>query len=291
MINSSPNLFRQGLPAGVRLAFFASLSVILMLVDGKLKTLDTFRQAVDAAVIHPAEAATGEAAQLIRFAGQFFTTVRTLQAENEALRRKNAELSFSLVEFEGLKRENQQLRLISNARQQLQSSVAIGIIRGETADAFSRHVEITLGSKDQIEPGMPVLDENGVIGQIVRVRAAISEVVLLSDPAVQFPVLLPRAGIRCATTSTGTDHSVELLYVPATADVAENDEVLTSGIDRVFPPGLKVGHVSKVERSSGDAFARIWVTLSAAPSIGRYVMVAKVNPAPAPEAKQEGRSK
>lgn len=291
MINSSPNLFRQGLPAGVRLAFFASLSVILMLVDGKLKTLDTFRQAVDASIIHPAEATTEEVARLFHFAGQFFTTVSALQAENEALRKKNAELHFSLVEFESLKRENQQLRRISDAQQSLRSSVAVGVIRGETADAFSRHIEITLGSKDNIEPGMPVLDENGVIGQIVRVRAGISEVVLLSDPAVQFPVSLPRAGIRCATTATGTDHSVELLYVPSTADVAENDEVLTSGIDRVFPPGLKIGHVSKVEKSSGDAFARIWVTLSATPSIGRYVMVAKVNPAPASETLQEARKK
>ena len=46
MDNGTPALFRQGLPAGMRLAIFASLSVVLMLVDGKMQTLEAFRESI-----------------------------------------------------------------------------------------------------------------------------------------------------------------------------------------------------------------------------------------------------
>mgnify|MGYP003023501920 FL=1 len=143
---------------------------------------------------------------------------------------------------------------------------------------------------------MPVFDENGVLGQISRVRADQSEITLLSDPALQFPVLLPRSGIRCATTATGNDHIVELQYVPAAADIEKGDAVQTSGLDRVFPPHMPVGTVVSVEKVPGDAFAHVTVRLSAVPSVGRYVMVGLVKDpyagdTPKPDAPQSSAPK
>jgi rod shape-determining protein MreC len=200
MDNGTPALFRQGLPAGMRLAIFASLSVVLMLVDGKMQTLEAFRESIASYVIRPAEAVTEGTVDALASGGKFFTTVSSLTEENEQLKKKNAQLSFDLLEFNRLKAENAQLQSMAGVRSSVHISSLVGVIQGETADAFTHHLDINLGSSDKIEPGMPVFDENGVLGQISRVRADQSEITLLSDPALQFPVLLPRSGIRCATT-------------------------------------------------------------------------------------------
>ena len=283
MDNGTPALFRQGLPAGMRLAIFASLSVVLMLVDGKMQTLEAFRESIASYVIRPAEAVTEGTVDALASGGKFFTTVSSLTEENEQLKKKNAQLSFDLLEFNRLKAENAQLQSMAGVRSSVHISSLVGVIQGETADAFTHHLDINLGSSDKIEPGMPVFDENGVLGQ-------------LSDPALQFPVLLPRSGIRCATAATGNDQIVELQYVPAAADIQKGDAVQTSGLDRVFPPHMPVGTVVSVEKVPGDAFAHVTVKLSAVPSVGRYVMVGLVKDpyagdTPKPDAPQSSAPK
>ena len=90
MDNGTPALFRQGLPAGMRLAIFASLSVVLMLVDGKMQTLEAFRESIASYVIRPAEAVTEGTVDALASGGKFFTTVSSLTEENEQLKKKNA---------------------------------------------------------------------------------------------------------------------------------------------------------------------------------------------------------
>ena len=276
MENGTPALFRQGLPEGLKLIFFAGLSAVLMMVDGKMQTLAAFREAIASYVIRPAESVTEGTIRTIGSSARFFTTVNALTEENEALRKKNAELSFQLLEYNRMKAENEQLHTLAGVRSSVRMDTATGEITGETEDAFTHHLEVNLGTNAGIEPGMPVFDEGGVLGQVFRVRADQSEITLLSDPSVQLPVLLPRSGIRCATRSGEKDRLIELLYVPAAADVEEGDEVQTSGIDRVFPAHMAVGTVVRVERVAGDAFAHVTVKLAANPSVGRYVMIGRV---------------
>ena len=212
--------------------------------------------------------------------------MEALSSENESLREKNAKLAFELSEMRQMKAENAQLMALAGVKSRIKNSSAVGQISGETADAFSRRVEINLGSESGIEPGMPVIDEDGIVGQVNRISANRSEVKLLTDPTMQFPVLLPRTGLRCATAYSQNGQTVELRFVPAAADVVEGDEVQTSGIDRIFPAGLSVGKVSKVEKVPGDAFAHVWVQLSSAPALGRYVMVVLVNTDPASQGRK-----
>ncbi len=291
MDNGTPALFRQGLSAGIRFAFFAGLSAVLLLIDGKLQTLSAFREAIASYVIRPADAVTHGAADIVLSGGKFFTTVNALTQENEDLRRQNAELRFSLLEFGRLKAENEQLQQMAGVRNTVKTASVISMVIGETADAFTHRLQVSAGTRDGIEPGMPVFDEHGVLGQVSRVRADRSEVTLLSDPAMQFPVLLPRSGLRCVTRASGSDRTAELMFVPAAADIEEGDEVQTSGIDRVFPPHLPVGTVSRVERIQGDAFLRVTLRLSADSSVSRYVMIGLTrDPYPETGASSEGGS-
>jgi rod shape-determining protein MreC len=102
------------------------------------------------------------------------------------------------------------------------------------------------------------MDENGIVGQITRAYPAVSELTLITDRDQAIPVLNVRNGLRGVAygDSEGSD-LIELRYMATNADIQEGDFLTTSGIDGVFPPGLPVAKVVRVERKSETVFARI----------------------------------
>lgn len=120
-----------------------------------------------------------------------------------------------------------------------------------------------------------MLDESGVLGQVTRVYPLVSEVTLITDRDHAIPVLNTRTGARGVAfgdVSTRAD-AMELRYMAANADVAPGDLLTTSGVDGVYPPGLPVARVEKVERRVDAVFARIYCVPLAAVSGADYVLV------------------
>ena len=101
-----------------------------------------------------------------------------------------------------------------------------------------------------MEPGSPVIDESGVLGQVTRVHPLISEVTLVIDRDQAIPVLNARTGARSVAYGDPSAHSgsLELRFMAGNADVQVGDLLTTSGVDGVYPPGLPVARVEKIER-------------------------------------------
>jgi rod shape-determining protein MreC len=121
-----------------------------------------------------------------------------------------------------------------------------------------------------------VIDEGGVLGQVTRVHALVSEVTLVTDRDQATPVLNVRSGVRSVVygePSGSHAGSLELRFMPANADVQSGDLLTTSGVDGVYPPGLPVARIDKVERRADTAFARIHATPQALAGGTRHVMV------------------
>jgi rod shape-determining protein MreC len=104
-----------------------------------------------------------------------------------------------------------------------------------------------------------VIDDSGVLGQVTRVYPLVSEVTMLIDRDQAIPVLNTRTGVRSVVYGQpGTDgDGLELRYTLANADINEGDLLTTSGVDGVYPPGLPVGRITKVERRAESSFNRI----------------------------------
>jgi rod shape-determining protein MreC len=136
-----------------------------------------------------------------------------------------------------------------------------------------------------------VLDETGVLGQVTRVYPMVSEVTLVTDRDQAIPVLNTRTGARGVAFGDPTARAgaLELRFMAANSDVQAGDLLTTSGVDGVYPPGLPVARVEKVERRVDSAFARISCTPLARVSGVEHVMVldavsTQVAPRPATEA-------
>ncbi|MEA3094537.1 MAG: rod shape-determining protein MreC, partial [Caballeronia sp.] len=145
------------------------------------------------------------------------------------------------------------------------------------------------GSQQGIQDGAPVVNEDGVIGQVTRVFPLQSEVTLLSDKDQAVPVQIVRTGLRSVIYGTPKGDTLDLRFVPISADVQTGDELVTSGLDGIYPPGLPVAKVVRVDKQADTAFARV-VCLPIAPVRGaRQLLVLhyEINQPPNPEEAEE----
>ena len=133
-------------------------------------------------------------------------------------------------------------------------SVAADILYN-APDPFARKVILDRGAQQGVEPGLAVVDAQGVIGQVTRVHPIQSEVTLLTDRRQSIPVSVVRNGVRGVLYGTGRG-SLEMRHVLADVDIQPGDQLVTSGLDGVYVPGLPVAKVLSVNREA-DAFAAL----------------------------------
>jgi len=255
-----PPFFRRGPAPIARFVFFVTLSLGLLVVDMRVKYLETLRQAIGV-ITYPLQQAAYAPVAGLRGIGSYFSTVSGLQEENSRYKRQQVELAGTLLRQQQLEQENQRLRSLLEMKQRQPAKGVVAEIAYGTKDPFSRRVIIDKGSQQGIAAGQAVVDERGVIGQVTRVFPLQSEVTLISDKDQAVPVQVVRNGLRAILFGSGSG-VLELRYLPTSADVQTGDVLVTSGLDGVFLAGLPVAKVARVERDNGFAFARVVCTAS-----------------------------
>jgi rod shape-determining protein MreC len=255
-----PPFFRQGFSAISKLAVFSALSLFLMVADVRLNITTPLRSAL-ATVIYPLQWLVVQPLHLAQGAGRYVTTVYTLQTELQAAQQALLDQSAKANQVDPLLYENARLRGLLDLRARAGSQALAADVLYDAADPFSRKVVISRGQVHGVQAGMAVIDEFGVLGQVTRVYPLVSEVNLLTDRDLAIPVLNLRTGERyLAYGQSGTGQSsMELRFTPNSADLKVGDELATSGVDGVYPPGLAVGQVRMVDQRSNSAFANIVV--------------------------------
>lgn len=266
----APPFFKQGPSPLARFIFFALLSVVLMGLDARLNALQTLRQTL-AVVVSPLQRLASTPAELLERISDFFVTQARLQNDNALLQQKQLVQSAQLQRLQALQAENGQLRKILRTQQQRGETVVAAEIMYAGRDPFSQKIIIDKGSNHQIQAGQPAIDDVGVIGQVTRVYPLSSEITLLTDKDQAIPVQIMRNGARAIAFGHGQDGTLELPFMAANADIQNGDVLVTSGIDGVYPAGLPVAVVSKIERNA--AFAKITCTPSAGVNRHRQLLV------------------
>jgi rod shape-determining protein MreC len=285
-----PPFFRQGPSALSKLAVCSALALFLMVADARFKVTQPLR-VVLAAVLYPVQWVAMQPVLLAQGGGQYFSSLRSAQSEKDEAFKKLGLQAQRANQVEQLALENTRLRKLLALRERLQSTGVAAQVLYDAADPYTRKVVIDKGLTSQLKLGSPVLDELGVIGQVTRVYPLVSEVTLLTDRDHAIPVLNTRTGARGVAfgdTSTHAD-AMELRYMAANADVTVGDLLTTSGVDGVYPPGLPVARVEKVERRVDAVFARIYCVPLGLVAGASHVMVldpitAQIAERPVPEA-------
>jgi rod shape-determining protein MreC len=284
-----PPFFKQGPSALSKLMVCSALALFLMVADNRFRVAQPLR-AVVATVLYPLQWVAMRPVLLVRYGAGYFESLRSAQTWEEAARRKLADQSVRANQVEQLALENDRLRKLLQLRERINTPSQAAEVLYDAADPYTRKVIIDKGLAQEILAGSPVIDESGVLGQVTRVYPLVSEVTLLTDREQAIPVLNARTGARSVAYGDPSSHgnSLELRFMAGNADVKAGDVLTTSGVDGVYPPGLPVARVDKVERRADSGFARITCSPQALVDGARHVMVlaplaGQVIPRPVPE--------
>jgi rod shape-determining protein MreC len=280
-MDTPPPLFNQGVSARARLAFFSFLAIALIIIDSRIKALETVRVGVGV-VLYPVQQALLVPGRIADAVGDYFTSVSTLQRENDALKRRQVESAQALLQAQQLTEENSRLRKLLNARERAGNAAILGTVLYESRDRFSHKIVLHVGTDDGVRAGNPVIDDIGVVGQVTRVFRNTSEATLLTDKDQSIPIQILRNGLRGIAFGGVDPGTLDLRFMAANADVEMGDTAVTSGLDGVYPQGLPVGRVALIERAAKDQFARIVLTPAAGVENHAHLLVLLVEPSQRP---------
>lgn len=196
-----------------------------------------------------------------------------LLEDNERLRRENLILQGRSQQMASLQAENVRLRALLNSSALLRDDVLVAELLGVSPDPERHQLILNKGARDGVFVGQPLIDAEGLMGQIVEVSSGTSTALLITDVTHSVPVQVNRNGVRAIAEGTGALGSMEVRHVSPTADIQAGDLLVTSGLGGRFPEGYPVAVVKEVERNTGEPFARVVAVPTAALDRTRHVLL------------------
>ena len=270
---SPPPFFKQGTSALTKLIIFSFISMAMMLADQRYNIVQPARWVLSL-MIYPVQWLALRPQVAWHDMGDVFEGKQDVLDNLQAAQVQLLAQSVRTVQLEQLELENRHLRELLELRQRMGTPAVAAEVLYEAGDPFTRKMVLDKGAISGVVQGSPVMDEQGILGQITRVHPLVSEITLVTDREHSIPVLNTRTGARgVAFGESGGAPLLELRYMATNADIEIGDVLTTSGVDGVYPPGIPVAKVVKVERRADTVFARILCESLARVQGARHVMV------------------
>jgi rod shape-determining protein MreC len=292
MEHSPPPFFKRGPAPLVRLFFFASMSLALLVLDARFRYAEGLRSTL-ALAAYPLQRAATAPIDFFSAVGSYFSTQAQLVEDNAALRAKALALAQDAQRYAAAEAELAHLRRLIAAAETLPVKSLPAEVLYASRDPYSHKMFINAGAQQGVSPGAPVADELGLVGQVTRVHPLVSEVTLVTDQDQAIPVQVVRSGLRAIAFGSGASGMLELRFMASNAEIQTGDSLVTSGIDGTYPAGLPVATVTGIERDAELSFTRVVCKPAAGVDRGRYVLVlsdASARPPLPEQAKKDRRA-
>ena len=203
-----------------------------------------------------------------------FVSRTDLLEENEQLQEDLLVAQRELQLLESLASENSRLRALNEATGGIDGEVLPAEIINVSPDLYSQRVLINKGQSDGVFIGQPLLDANGLMGQVVEVLPFTSWALLITDPQHVTPVEINRNGERAlARGSRAMANELELQFVTQTQDMQAGDRLVSSGMGQVYPKNYPVAEIISFYADPGLDFATVRARPLAEMASTRHVML------------------
>lgn len=265
-------LFRRGPLLRLRLGLLLLTSLGLMIVDHQREQLEDVRGALSL-VVYPLQYVVNLPQEIVRGVRKTLVTQTSLIAENRLLRRQNLLLKTRSQRFAALEAENMRLRELLESSLEVSERVLVADVIALELVPPSRTVVLDKGSQQGVYQGQPIIDGDGIMGQIIHVNPISSTALLITDISHALPVQINRSGVRAIASGSGSADGLELAHVPLNADVKRGDLIVSSGLDGRFPAGYPVGVVTEISVDPGEPFAKVMAVASAKVEQAREVLL------------------
>ena len=253
------SLFEHGPSLRTRLLLALIIAGALMFLDHRLQTMQPVRSFLSTATA-PVQYLAVLPEEVMNRVVYLATTRSALREDNLRLRDELLELEMAVQRLNFLENENARLRqlLASEVRQASRRMVAEVV--AVATDPFSHQVVINKGYANGVYEGQPVLDNRGILGQVISVARTTARVILISDQSHAISLRAERNDIRVIAKGIGDLNQLELSFIPHSTELKEGDVLMSSGLGGVFPEGYPVAEISSIDRDERLQYARVLVT-------------------------------
>ncbi len=262
----------QARGASLQALLMIVVCVTMMVVDHRFQHLEVVRANISLALT-PLRYLVSLPATGGNWLNDWFTSHAELLNENERLQAEGRILKARLQKLEILAEENERLRSLLGSSRKIADDVIVAELLSVDQNPYRQLIEINKGSSDGVEIGHAVIDDFGVMGQVIHVNPQSATTILISDPEHAIPVQFVRSGTRSVAFGRGSTTQLELRYLPATADISIGDELVTSGLGGRFPADYPVAKVTEINEDLVRGFVTVFAEPRARLDSSREVLV------------------
>ncbi|MGR8979774.1 MAG: rod shape-determining protein MreC [Gammaproteobacteria bacterium] len=259
----------------------AIASIALLLLDQRGQQLVSLRSILSV-VVDPIKYLVNFPSAILENAIDSASTYSDLKKENARLREEQLIHQTRLLKLAALEKENIRLRALLENSYKLGEQVLIAELLSVNMAPYEHIVVVNKGSGFGIHPQQPVMDANGVVGQVYRTFPLSSEIILITDPNHAIPVQVNRNGLLTIAVGGGELNKLILPYLPSNADIRPGDLLITSGMGGIFPQGYPVAVVDEFTSQTDKPFATITATPKAMLDRNRELMIVWSDSTPIP---------
>jgi rod shape-determining protein MreC len=257
------------------------ISIALLVTEHRSQKLDSVRGMLSYAV-DPIKYLVDIPTSVLTNVADNLGSYAALVTENSHLKDEQLVQKSQLLRFEALEKENIRLRALLENSYKLGDQVLIAELLSINMEPYKQIVVVNKGTYFGVHPQQPVVDANGVVGQIFRSMPLSSEVMLITDLNHAIPVQVNRNGLLTIAVGSGQINRLKLPFLPGNADIRPGDLLVTSGLGGTFPRGYPVAVVDDFTSQANKPFANITATPTAQLDRNRELMIVWSNSASVP---------
>ena len=265
-------IFKRGAPIEIRLFLAVIVAVGMLVADGKFATFQPLRNVLTS-IVTPIQYLASLPTYFFTESSQRIRSQEDLLAERDAFINEIMLLREKEQRFAVLESENVQLRRLLEAPVKIDLPKTVAELLAVDNNPYVQQVVLNKGTLNGTFTRQPVIDDKGVVGQIVDVTPTSSRVLFITDISHAIPVRNQRNNTRYILNGSGNIDQLSLKFVPHSHDLLVGDILITSGLGGVFPEGYPVAVIEQVIRDESRPFARVVASPLARLDSLRYVLL------------------
>jgi rod shape-determining protein MreC len=249
-------MFSNGPSLPNRLALGLFLSIALILFDHKLDGFGTTRVYLNS-LVSPLQYLANLPGQLLNASASRFVSHERLFDDNAKLTHDAMVMNGQLQRLTFLQEENDRLRSLLNSPVQDNTRKVVAELMAVDNNPYSHQIVINKGAINGVYEGQPVLDDKGIVGQIMQVSSTNSRVLLIADVTHAIPVRVARNNVRLIVSGSGSLDELLIQHVAHSSDLKIGDILLSSGLGNIFPEGYPVATITSIIRDESRPFSQV----------------------------------
>ena len=256
---------------------FLFISVLLLLFDARIAQTQLLRQGLEYLLI-PSYLTLNFLVKQNEEIRSYFSLTKKQKEFIETLEVRNLYLERELTGVRILEKENEELRLLLDYRRSRQEErTLVAQVIGQKTTVPSQELIVDKGKQDGVQDQLPVMTRNGLVGQVITTNPYTARVLLITDLRHATPVMVERNSHRFILHGIGNPTRLLARDVDSNVDVKIGDRLITSGLGDVFPAGLLVAEVVKIDTERKHSFRQVWAESSIQAHITQFVLMANRN--------------